>query len=94
MRVIPEAAGIGGGERVAEALAGLDRRLGQIGHAIHGIGDAQAMPVHHRGLVQLVDHVDREWLAPAQAQHRRRAIGREAHHVGRDGAGQNGMVEP
>ena len=54
VRVIPECAGVRRRKCVDEALAGLDRRLGQPGHAIHGVGQPDTVPMDRRILVESV----------------------------------------
>ena len=54
VRVVPEGAGIGHRERVIEAAAGRDRRLSQDGHPVHGVGNAQTVPVHRRIHVETI----------------------------------------
>lgn len=67
MRVIPERAGIGRRELVGESPARLDRRLREARHAIHGIGQADAMPVHGSILVEAVLDDDTRRFALPQA---------------------------
>jgi hypothetical protein len=43
--VVPVRAGVWDGELVDEAPARGDRLLGEMGHPVHGVGDAQAVPV-------------------------------------------------
>ena len=73
MGVVPERAGIGRREVVVEALARLDRLLRQIRHAVHGIGQPQPVPMHHRRLVEIVDQPDFQFFALLDPQRRARA---------------------
>ena len=52
VRVVPVGAGIGRREPVVEALAGRHRPLGQPRHAVHRIGQADAVPMDRGGLGQ------------------------------------------
>jgi hypothetical protein len=54
VRMVPEGTGIDRLEFVGEALAGLDRRLGQVRHAIHRVRHAHTVPVHGRALTKTV----------------------------------------
>src|SRR5882724_6981923 len=72
MRVIPEGAGIRRPELVDEFGARLDRRLRQIGHAVHGVRQADAMPVDAGVLGKPVDQADAQRVAQLDAQRRRR----------------------
>ena len=56
VRVIPERAGIDRIELIDEPCARLDRVLREVRHAIHRIGQADAMPVNGGWLFQPVDH--------------------------------------
>ena len=60
---------IGRRELVDKAFAGLDRRLGQARHAVHGVRQADAVPVNRGVLVQPVLDDDADRLALPQAQH-------------------------
>ena len=82
MRVIPEGAGIGRDEIVDEGAAGLDRMLGHVRHAIHGIVDADAVPVNGRRLRQAVQQLGLEPLSLTHAQHRPRHGAVEAPDAG------------
>ncbi len=66
--MVPERPRVRDLETVVEAFAGRDRLLGEMRHAIHGVGDAQPMPVHQRRLRQLVDQPDLELLAALRPQ--------------------------
>ena len=63
VRVVPVGAGVGHVELVDEGLAGCDRLLGQMRHAVHGVRHAQAVPVDGRLLGELVLDRDAETLA-------------------------------
>ena len=57
VRVVPVGPGIGQVERVDEGRAGRDRGLGEMRHAVHGIGHPQPMPVHGGLLLEpVLDH--------------------------------------
>ena len=62
VRMVPEGAGIGRREAVIETCARSDFHLGQMRHAVHGVGDAQAMPMNDGRLRQFVDQTDFEFL--------------------------------
>ena len=68
--VVPEGAGVGRRELVDEALAGPDRFLRETGDPIHGIRQADAMPMDGGVLAQLVAHRDPHRLALADPQFR------------------------
>ena len=63
MRVVPVGAGIGDVELVDEGLAGRDRRLGQVRHAVHGVRHPHAVPMDGRLLLELVLDGDAQTLA-------------------------------
>jgi hypothetical protein len=58
MRVIPECSRVRRRKLVHELLAWSDWRLGKAWHAIHGVRQSDAMPVHRRIFRQLVAHDD------------------------------------
>ena len=70
VRVVPERPRIRRGEFVDEAFARLDRRLGEARHAIHGVRDADAVPMDGRDLIKPVLDDDARRLALPQAQER------------------------
>src|SRR3546814_6580270 len=70
VRVVPEGAGVGYREAVVEGPARLDRVLGQVRHAVHGVVDADAVPVDGGRLRQLVLEVHEDLLALARADRR------------------------
>jgi hypothetical protein len=74
VRVVPVGAGIRHIELVEELHARRDRRLREVGHAIHRVRHAQAVPVHGRLLVEAVLDDDAQALALAhpdlRARHR------------------------
>ena len=63
MGVHPVGAGTREDEVVLVAAAGLERRLRQLGHAVLIARRRQAVPVHQRVLVELVDELHMEALA-------------------------------
>src|SRR3546814_13114408 len=63
-------AGVGYREAVGEGPARLDRGLGQVRHAVHGVVDADAVPVDGGRLRQLVLEVHEDLLALARADRR------------------------
>lgn len=70
MRVIPEGPGIGRREFVDEAFAGPDRRLGEAWHAIHRIGQPDAVPMHGGVLIEPVLDRNTHRLSLTEAQGR------------------------
>ena len=58
VRVVPKRAGVGRGELVGKACAGLDRRLSQAGHAVHGVGQADAVPMNRGVLIEGIGYKD------------------------------------
>ncbi len=66
VRVIPEGAGVGRREVVKEGAARIDRVLGQAGHPVHRVGDAQSVPMYSRRLRQFVHQLPGQPLAVAQ----------------------------
>lgn len=75
VRVVPKRAGVGRGEPVGKACAGLDR-LGQTGHAVHGVGQADAVPMNRGVLIEGIGYKDtcRRTLPNAQDRPRCMAI--------------------
>ena len=63
MGVVPKGAGIRRAKAVVEARAGSDRGLGQMRHAVHGVGKPHAVPVNDGRLRQLVDEANANLLA-------------------------------
>ena len=59
VRVVPVGAGIRHGEIVEKIIARLDGHLRQAGDAVHAVGDPDPVPVHARGLGQVVDKAPR-----------------------------------
>jgi len=70
MRVVPERAGVRRREFVNEAVAGADRRLGKAGHAVHGVGHADAVPMDRCVLTQRIVHHDAHGPALRQTEGR------------------------
>src|SRR3546814_18320577 len=70
VRGVPEGAGVVYSEAVVEVPARLDRVLGQVRHAVHGVVDADAVPVDGGRLRQLVLEVHEDLLALARADRR------------------------
>ncbi len=70
--VVPIGPGVGRHEIVEEAPAGWHRRLRQFRHAVHGILDSDAMPVHGGRLRQLVDEPTPDALSLPDADDRTR----------------------
>ena len=68
MRMVPEGAGIGRRELVDETLPRPDRRLGQAWHAVHGVWQADAVPMDGGVLIEPVLDRDADRLALPQAQ--------------------------
>jgi cation transport ATPase len=77
--VIPVSAGLPEIELVSERLARRDRRIRQEGHAVHGIGQQNPMPVNrglhvhpvvdaNHGVVALGETQARPWQSPRQAE--------------------------
>ena len=82
MRVIPIGAGIRHRELVGEAFARLDRRLGDVRSAVHGIRDAQPVPMHRSVLGQPVLHHDPDAIALANPDFRSRRLPAVAPNIG------------
>jgi hypothetical protein len=61
--VIPIETGITDDEVIGERLAFLHVRLGDVGNAVHLDRDADAVPVHGAGLVELVLEMDDQAIA-------------------------------
>src|SRR6266852_683021 len=70
MRVIPIGAGIRYRELVGEAFAGLHRRLRDVRSAVHGVRDAQPVPMDRGVLGQPVLHHDPDAIALANSDFR------------------------
>ncbi len=68
VRVEPERARVLGRELVREGAARFDRRLRDVGDAVHRVGDAHAVPVNRRRLRQLVREPDAQGVAEPDAQ--------------------------
>ena len=68
-----EGAGVGRGEAVAEAPAGLDRRLRQIGHAVLVVRQADAVPVDRAVLALARQAVLEDRLEPVAELHAARS---------------------
>ena len=75
VRVVPEGPGVRRREVVQEVVAWLDHLLGELGHSVHLVLEPDAVPVHGRGLGEIVHqppgdlrtlrHADRRpWNAP------------------------------
>ena len=75
MRVEPEGAGVRRLKAIGVALAGLHGRLGEIGHAVLVVRDAQPVPVDRAVLRQPVLEIDAERLALFQAHEVERLVG-------------------
>jgi hypothetical protein len=72
VRVIPVGSGLLEGELVVQRIAGRDRRLGDVGHAVLQVRAHEAMPVQAGGLVQAILHEDPEAIPLAVADRRAR----------------------
>ena len=68
--MVEECSGVGRGEGVGEAVARLDRRLRQAGNAVHGVGQADPVPMHGRVFPKPVFDPHPEGLALRDAQRR------------------------
>src|SRR5215204_5569429 len=68
-RVVRERAGIRSDKAIIEACTRRHRGLGEVGHAVHGVGDAHAMPVQARVRTELVDQANSDLLAAFDPQH-------------------------
>jgi hypothetical protein len=80
VRVIPVDAPIRKPERIGERAAGLDRRLGEIGHAVEPRVEPEAVPVHGGGHRQRVPEPHRELGALRQHEQRARILAVEPEH--------------
>ena len=89
VRVVPVDARVGERDAVGEAAADRDRRLRLVG-AVVAVLEPQTVPVHRRLEVALVDDVDDELRALADAERRagyRSVVGDHAHGVAADALG-------
>ncbi len=71
--VKPKRTGIRRGKVVIEALARLDWRLSQVGDAIHGIGQPQAVPMYDRRLMEIIHQTYLQLVALLDPKRRTRA---------------------
>ena len=81
MRVVPVGAGIGHADLVGEGLADGDRRL-RLVCAVVAILEPQPVPVHGRGNVPVIGHVNGECRILRQLQRRPRdgaVVGQHSH---------------
>ena len=70
VRVVPVGTGIGRRQAVLEFFAGHYRRLGHPGNTIHGIFDAQTVPVHGAGFIECILENDNRFPAARNTDHR------------------------
>ncbi len=68
-------AGVGRCKAIGETLSGLHWLLSDIGHAVHGVGHADAVPMNRCVLItKAVDELRRKRVAPCDAQHGKQLV--------------------
>lgn len=68
--VVPKGAGVLRDEAIGEPAPGWDGGLGDAGHAVHGVGNAYAVPMDRGGLGKVVLQANLQLLSEAYTEHR------------------------